>query len=171
MPDNYPVHPSLAASHLLCLVLIALYQRSSKTLKVPCFWIWKHSLLTTISRYLIRKKNNFLPLIRLHGHMAPTYETASTRMFRLGRTDTIRTASLAAKAFCESMQSGKISVSVICLLSTMKKFLCAESGSQREFACVEGIYYYKYLIAEPTIVTKSSQCVVSLFHTSWNANQ
>jgi len=49
-----------------------------------------------------------LTYFRLHGHMAPTYESASTRLFRLGRTDTIRSASLAAKAFCEAMQSAKM---------------------------------------------------------------
>ena len=49
---------------------------------------------------------------RLHGHVAPTYESASTRKFRLGRTETIRAASLAAKAFCESMQSKQASVSI-----------------------------------------------------------
>ncbi|XP_065051828.1 carnitine O-acetyltransferase-like isoform X2 [Rhopilema esculentum] len=44
-----------------------------------------------------------LAFFRLHGHIPPTYETASTKWFRLGRTETIRTASIASKAFCESM--------------------------------------------------------------------
>ncbi|XP_065068504.1 carnitine O-acetyltransferase-like isoform X2 [Rhopilema esculentum] len=48
-----------------------------------------------------------LAYYRLHGQMAPTYESASTRKFRLGRTETIRVASLAAKEFCEAMTSGQ----------------------------------------------------------------
>ena len=68
---------------------------------------WKQRKITCFS--LLRKKVIFQS--RLHGHMAPTYESASTRLFRLGRTDTIRSASLAAKAFCEAMQSAKMKVS------------------------------------------------------------
>ena len=59
---------------------------------------------------------------RLHNHSPPTYETGSTRKFKLGRTDTIRTASLEAAEFCKAMVSPNKSVSlllhasVICLL-------------------------------------------------------
>ena len=53
--------------------------------------------------------DNISILPRLHGHIPPTYETGSTKKFRLGRTDTIRTASVAA--FCEAMASKDKNVS------------------------------------------------------------
>ncbi|EDO28398.1 predicted protein, partial [Nematostella vectensis] len=42
---------------------------------------------------------------RLHGHVAPAYETGSTRQFKLGRTDTIRSASIATHEFVRAMTS------------------------------------------------------------------
>ncbi|XP_046845158.1 carnitine O-acetyltransferase-like [Xenia sp. Carnegie-2017] len=44
-----------------------------------------------------------LSYYKLHRLIPPTYESAGTRMFQLGRTDTIRTASLTSKAFVEAM--------------------------------------------------------------------
>ena len=55
--------------------------------------------------------DNISILPRLHGHIPPTYETGSTKKFRLGRTDTIRTASVAVAAFCEAMASKDKNVS------------------------------------------------------------
>lgn len=40
---------------------------------------------------------------RLYGHSAATYESGSLRRFRHGRTDTIRSCSIASDAFCQSM--------------------------------------------------------------------
>lgn len=44
---------------------------------------------------------------RLHGHYTAVYETASTRLFLHGRTDTIRSFTAASRAWCESMLSGE----------------------------------------------------------------
>ena len=66
--------------------------------------------------------------------MAPTYESASTKMFRLGRTDTIRTASIAAKAFCESMKSKEISVSTLLFCSSYERsFVCMMGWPQEAY--------------------------------------
>lgn len=44
----------------------------------------------------------------MYGHVCATYESASLRMFRLGRTDTIRSASIDSAAFVAAMDdSGK----------------------------------------------------------------
>ncbi|KAK2553260.1 Carnitine O-acetyltransferase, partial [Acropora cervicornis] len=44
-------------------------------------------------------------LDRIHNHNPPTYETGSTRKFLLGRTDTIRSASIASSNFVKAMVS------------------------------------------------------------------
>ena len=41
---------------------------------------------------------------RLHRAFAPTYETGHTRAFFHGRTDTVRTCSLASCAFVRAME-------------------------------------------------------------------
>lgn len=41
---------------------------------------------------------------RLHRRFAPTYETGHTRAFYHGRTDTVRTCSLASCAFVDAME-------------------------------------------------------------------
>eukprot|EP00794_Sanderia_malayensis_P015982 gene15982-17592_t len=46
-----------------------------------------------------------LAYFRLHENLAATYESASTRKFRRGRTDTIRSASIPVKEFCQAMAS------------------------------------------------------------------
>lgn len=46
-----------------------------------------------------------LTFYRLHNHNPPTYETGSTRKFMLGRTDTIRSASIASSEFVKAMVS------------------------------------------------------------------
>ena len=50
-------------------------------------------------------------LCRLHNHNPPTYETGSTRKFMLGRTDTIRSASIASSEFVKAMVSPNKTVS------------------------------------------------------------
>lgn len=51
-------------------------------------------------------------LFRLHNHNPPTYETGSTRKFLLGRTDTIRSASIASSEFVKAMVSPNKTVSI-----------------------------------------------------------
>ncbi|XP_039268279.2 peroxisomal carnitine O-octanoyltransferase-like isoform X1 [Styela clava] len=46
-----------------------------------------------------------LAYMRKHGHPAPTYETATTRIFYRGRTETIRTCTPEVVEFCEAMIS------------------------------------------------------------------
>ena len=50
---------------------------------------------------------------RLHNHNPPTYETGSTRKFLLGRTDTIRSASIASSEFVKAMVSPNKTVSYL----------------------------------------------------------
>ena len=52
-----------------------------------------------------------LAYYKMHGKPCPTYESAQTRKFLLGRTEVIRSASVESKAFCEAMQDSKVSVS------------------------------------------------------------
>lgn len=46
-----------------------------------------------------------LAYFKLYGHPCPTYESAQTRKFKWGRTETIRSASEESKAFCEAMEN------------------------------------------------------------------
>ncbi|KAF2764937.1 putative carnitine O-acetyltransferase mitochondrial precursor [Teratosphaeria nubilosa] len=46
---------------------------------------------------------------KLHGKPCPTYESAQTRKYLLGRTEVIRSASAQSKAFCEAMQDASVS--------------------------------------------------------------
>ncbi|XP_049688797.1 carnitine O-acetyltransferase isoform X2 [Accipiter gentilis] len=46
-----------------------------------------------------------LAYYRMYGHVCATYESASLRMFRLGRTDTIRSTSVESLKFVQSMDS------------------------------------------------------------------
>lgn len=55
----------------------------------------------------------YIYLDRLHRQIPPTYESAATRKFQLGRTDTIRTASMTSKAFVEAMTASEKSVRAI----------------------------------------------------------
>lgn len=53
-----------------------------------------------------------LAYYRMFGEPCATYESAQTRKFKLGRTETIRSASVDSKAFCEIMEDPKSTVSV-----------------------------------------------------------
>lgn len=48
---------------------------------------------------------------RIYGQACATYESASLRMFHLGRTDTIRSASTDSLAFVKSMDDSNVPVS------------------------------------------------------------
>ena len=47
----------------------------------------------------------------LHRKFAPTYETASTRAFLKGRTETTRVLSSESRAWCEAMRNKNVTVS------------------------------------------------------------
>jgi len=49
-----------------------------------------------------------LAFYRDQGHPCATYESASTRMFQLGRTDTIRSCTPKSLEFCQAMSSGSL---------------------------------------------------------------
>ncbi|XP_031986479.1 carnitine O-acetyltransferase isoform X2 [Corvus moneduloides] len=53
-----------------------------------------------------------LAYFRMYGHACATYESASLRMFRLGRTDTIRSTSVDSLKFVQSMDSPDKSICV-----------------------------------------------------------
>jgi len=48
-----------------------------------------------------------LTMLKINGNIVPTYESASTRRFRLGRVDSIRASHPEALAWCKSMVSDK----------------------------------------------------------------
>ena len=52
----------------------------------------------------------------MYGHLTATYESGSTRQFLYGRTDTIRSASIEALAFCKAMLDA--AATVCCLFDT-----------------------------------------------------
>lgn len=47
---------------------------------------------------------------RIYGQACATYESASLRMFHLGRTDTIRSASMDSLAFAKAMDDSSVTV-------------------------------------------------------------
>ena len=49
---------------------------------------------------------------RIYGQACATYESASLRMFHLGRTDTIRSASMDSLAFVKAMDDANVTVRV-----------------------------------------------------------
>ncbi|KAI8916733.1 acyltransferase ChoActase/COT/CPT [Powellomyces hirtus] len=51
-----------------------------------------------------------LTFYRIHGTFAPVYETASTRQFKHGRTETCRSLSVDSKAFIEGFEDTRVSV-------------------------------------------------------------
>ncbi len=53
---------------------------------------------------------------KTRGEFTATYETALTRMFNKGRTETIRTLSTDSRAFVRAMVDSDISVRELCLL-------------------------------------------------------
>ena len=48
---------------------------------------------------------------RMYGHLTATYESAATRLFLLGRTDTIRACSVESLSFCKAMSDPVSTVS------------------------------------------------------------
>lgn len=50
-----------------------------------------------------------LGFYKLYGHPCATYEAAQTRKFKLGRTETIRSASVESLAFCKAMEDPNVS--------------------------------------------------------------
>lgn len=53
------------------------------------------------------------------GQPCATYETGSTRAFRRGRTETIRTLSTDSYAFCKAMEDSSVEVSILFTLLRM----------------------------------------------------
>lgn len=51
-----------------------------------------------------------------HGKCTPTYETASTRQFQHGRTETIRTLTKEVKLLCDQWQTAKVALLLVLLL-------------------------------------------------------
>ncbi|CAJ0649699.1 6747_t:CDS:10 [Entrophospora sp. SA101] len=65
--------------------------------------------------HFIKKIDAYIQMViqlayyKLHRKVVPTYETGSTRQFRHGRTETIRTLSAESKAFVEGMENNSLS--------------------------------------------------------------
>ncbi|KAG0296614.1 Carnitine O-acetyltransferase mitochondrial [Linnemannia gamsii] len=51
-----------------------------------------------------------LAYYRKHGELVATYESAATRKYRHGRTETARSCSIESKAFCEAMDNSDVSL-------------------------------------------------------------
>jgi carnitine O-acetyltransferase len=51
-----------------------------------------------------------LAFYRIHGRPCPTYESASTRLFLHGRTETVRSCSIESLAFTKGFDDPSVSV-------------------------------------------------------------
>lgn len=63
----------------------------------------------------------------LHGAMPPVYEACATRKFFHGRTETIRSATEAATAFCKALASGAPKEETQALMQVRRTSLCVQS--------------------------------------------
>lgn len=53
-----------------------------------------------------------LTYFTIHGKPTPTYETASTRAYLKGRTETVRSLSMESRAWCEAMRNSDVPVGI-----------------------------------------------------------
>nr|CDI52336.1 related to CAT2-Carnitine O-acetyltransferase [Melanopsichium pennsylvanicum 4] len=77
-----------------------------------------------------------LAYARLHGHQVSTYETASTRLFKHGRTDVIRSFSDEAYNFVRGVREGKDAKTLYALLTAATK---SHNNLTRESSTGKGI--------------------------------
>lgn len=62
-----------------------------------------------------------LAYYKMKGELAPVYESAQTRKYKLGRTEVIRSATEEALAWCKSMEDPTRSVSLVPIRSAVEK--------------------------------------------------
>ncbi|XP_053407810.1 carnitine O-palmitoyltransferase 1, liver isoform-like [Mercenaria mercenaria] len=77
-----------------------------------------------------------LAYYKLHGKVVKTYESASTRMFANGRTETIRPVTEASAAWCKAMSSMKTTREQKILL--LKRAINAQTKVKNEAVCGQG---------------------------------
>lgn len=100
-----------------------------------------------------------LTFYRLHNHNPPTYETGSTRKFFLGRTDTIRSASITSSEFAKSMVSpNKTNAEK---LDLMKKAIAAHTKYTQE--AVNGQAIDRHLLGLKLAALDSRMSLPELF--------
>lgn len=90
-----------------------------------------------------------LAFYRTHGKIAPTYESCSTRQFHHGRTETIRSATPAAEAFVNSVETGMA-------VTTQRELLVAAIKNHVEIAKIaqKGLGVDRHLTALNSIATE-----------------
>jgi hypothetical protein len=74
---------------------------------------------------------------RLHGRCVATYETAQTRLFYHGRTETIRVCSEQSVSFCAKMLDPAESVSLLLVVACMVAHGCITAG-RKPVHCAQG---------------------------------
>lgn len=83
---------------------------------------------------------------RIHGKVAPTYETASTRQFLHGRTDTIRTCSVQSKRLCEEWMNEQNDVSHLTRFSLLPSIRMMLLVVVSLFSCIQYMFNLGILI-------------------------
>lgn len=101
-----------------------------------------------------------LAYYRLHGHTCATYETGHTRLFALGRTETIRSASSASADFTKAMDSPASSPQQRAAL--FRVAVGAHSAYTKE--AMEGGGVDRHLLGLRLIAREKSLPLPALFH-------
>ncbi|XP_031553075.1 carnitine O-acetyltransferase-like [Actinia tenebrosa] len=96
---------------------------------------------------------------RLHGQLGPAYETGATRKFKLGRTETIRSASVPTLEFVQSMANPSCSNAE--RLSFMRAAINAHTTYTKEAINGQGID--RHLLGLKLIALESGMNVPELF--------
>ena len=60
---------------------------------------------------IVNNDNNIVTIIFFIFSLAPTYESATSRIFFHGRTETTRSCTMEVKAWCEAMFDNNVTVS------------------------------------------------------------
>eukprot|EP00054_Salpingoeca_dolichothecata_P012164 m.67518 g.67518 ORF g.67518 m.67518 type:complete len:605 (+) comp19812_c0_seq3:416-2230(+) len=104
-----------------------------------------------------------LAYTRLHGSPPPTYETAHTRRFHHGRTETIRSASIASKAFTDALLDGQ--PTGICA-KLFREAVASHSNYTQ--LCMNGEGVDRHLLGLKLIASQLGKPIPELFsHISW----
>jgi len=96
---------------------------------------------------------------RMHGEPAPTYESASTRIFSKGRTDTIRSCTIESLELCKAMVENSVST------ATKIEKLMSAINTHREAVldAIEGQGFDRHLLGLRSQALENGENVPELF--------
>jgi len=96
---------------------------------------------------------------RIHGEPAPTYETATTRMFSKGRTDTIRSCTVESLELCQAMVDNDVSPS-----TKISKLMAAISVHQADMKdAVNGQAFDRHLLGLKMQALENGENIPEIF--------